>query len=217
MADIVHYTFAASSAAYRTRIALNLKGLKPREVYVHLVRDGGQQHAPAYAALNPQEMVPTLIEDGAVLGQSLAIIEYLDETRPEPPLLPRDPLGRARVRQLAYAVACDIHPVNNLRIRQYLAKEMGQGPEAVARWYRRWIDEGFDAIETLLSAAATGRFCHGDSVTLADICLVPQVANARRFDIPLDAYPRIVRIDAELRALPAFAAAAPEAQPDFGT
>jgi maleylpyruvate isomerase len=217
MSDLIHYTFAASSAAYRTRIALNIKGLKPREVFVHLVRDGGQQHAAAYKALNPQEMVPTLIDDGVVLGQSLAIIEYLDETHPEPPLLPPDPLGRARVRQIAYAVACDIHPVNNLRIRQYLTKEMGQSPEAVAAWYKHWIDEGFAAIETLLAAPGTGTYCQGDQVTLADICLVPQVANARRFDIPLDAYPEIVRIDAALRELPAFAAAAPEAQPDFGT
>ncbi len=217
MPGLIHYTFAASSAAYRTRIALNLKGLAVQDVYVHLVRDGGQQHAPAYAALNPQEMVPTLVDDGQVLGQSLAIIEYLDETRPEPPLLPADALGRARVRQIALAVACDIHPVNNLRIRQYLTKEMGRSQDDVARWYRHWIDEGFAAIERLLDDPRTGRFCHGDAPTLADICLVPQVANARRFDIPLDAYPRIVGIDAAARALPAFAAAAPDKQPDFGS
>lgn len=213
--SLTHYTYANSSAAYRTRIALNLKGLKAEEKYVHLLKDGGQQHDPSYAALNPMELIPTLVDGDAVLGQSLAIIEYLDETHPEPPFLPKGPAARARVRQIALSVACDIHPVNNLRIRQYLAKTLAIGDEASKTWYRHWIDAGFRGIEALLDA--DGPYACGDTVTMADIVLVPQVANARRFDIPLDAYPRIVRADAAARALQAFADAAPEKQLDFGS
>lgn len=212
--SLVHYTYANSSAAYRTRIALNLKGLKPEERFVHLLKDGGQQHAPAYAALNPMELIPTLIDGEAIIGQSLAIIEYLDEVYPAPPLLPKAPVDRAHVRQIALGIACDIHPVNNLRIRQYLKKDLAVSDEASSAWYRHWIDAGFRGVEALLDAE--GPYAFGDAPTLADIVLVPQVANARRFAVPLDAYPRILRADATARAHPAFAAAAPDKQPDFG-
>lgn len=213
--SLVHYTYANSSAAYRTRIALNLKGLKPEERFVHLLKEGGQQHDPSYAALNPMELIPTLVDGENTIGQSLAIIEYLDEVYPDPPLMPKAALDRARVRQIALSIACDIHPVNNLRIRQYLSKELKVGEEASKTWYRHWIDVGFKGVEALLSA--DGPYACGPTPTMADIVLVPQVANARRFDIALDAYPRIVRADAAARSLPAFAAAAPEAQPDFGS
>ncbi|BCW88835.1 Maleylpyruvate isomerase [Alphaproteobacteria bacterium SO-S41] len=214
MSNLVHYTYANSSAAYRVRIALNLKGLKAEERYVHLLKDGGQHHAAGYAALNPQEVVPTLVDDGQAIGQSLAIIEYLDEVHPEPALLPRDPLGRARVRQIALAVACDIHPVNNLRVRQYLKNDLALDDAASTTWMKHWIDLGFAGIEPLLDPV--GPYACGATVTLADIFLVPQVFNARRFAFPLDAYPRLVRADAAARALSAFADAAPEKQPDFG-
>ncbi|MCC6920003.1 MAG: maleylacetoacetate isomerase [Alphaproteobacteria bacterium] len=214
MSTLVHYTYANSSAAYRTRIALNLKGVKAEEHYVHLLREGGQQHAAAYAQLNPQEIVPTLIDDGRPIGQSLAIIEYLEERFPAPPLLPKDPYERARVRQVALAVVADIHPLNNLRVRQYLAKELLLDETQASAWYRHWIDEGFEAIERLLSEE--GPYAFGPTPTLADVVLVPQVANARRFNIPLAAYPRILRADAAARALKPFADAAPENQPDFG-
>jgi len=212
--SLVHYTYAHSSAAYRTRIALNLKGLKPEERFIHLLKDGGQQHSAGYAALNPLELVPTLVDGGETFAQSLAIIEYLDETYPEPPLLPATPAARARVRQIALSIACDIHPVNNLRVRQYLTNVLHINDAASKAWYRHWIDVGFKAVETMLDA--DGPFACGDAPTLADVVLVPQVANARRFEIPLDAYPRIVRADAAARALPEFAAAAPDKQPDFG-
>jgi maleylacetoacetate isomerase len=209
------YTYANSSAAYRVRIALNLKGLKPEPVYVNLLKDGGEQRKPEYKAVNPQGLVPALVDDGHALGQSLAIVEYLDETHPSPELMPRDAWGRARVRQIALAIACDIHPVNNLSIRQYLKSPLGQSDAEISAWYRHWIDRGFTALETLLSSSTeTGRFAHGDTPTLADICIVPQLYNARRYKIPLDSYPTLVRIDAEARALKAFADAAPEAQPD---
>lgn len=211
---LLHYTFANSSAAYRTRIALGLKGLKPEERYIHLLRDGGQQHSPDYAALNPQEVVPTLVTEGHVLGQSLAIIEFLDETYPDPPLLPADRFLKARARQIALAVACDIHPLNNLKVRQYLTKEMDASEEAIAAWYKHWVTEGFDAIEPLMDK--DGPYACGSAITIADIALVPQVFNARRFQITLDGYPRIVRADKAARELPAFAAAAPDKQPDFG-
>lgn len=212
-----HYTYHSSSAAYRVRIALNLKGLQPEERYIHLTREGGEQHGAAYAALNPQALVPTLEDQGHVIGQSLAILEYLEETHPSPPLLPRDPAGRARVRQIACAVACDIHPLNNLRVRQYLSRTLRLQEGEVGTWYRHWIDLGFTAIEAMLSRSPdTGRFVHGDAPSLADVCLIPQVYNARRYQIPLQAYPTIVRIEEEARALPAFALAAPERQPDAG-
>jgi maleylacetoacetate isomerase len=209
------YTYANSSAAYRVRIALNMKGLKPEPVYVNLLKDGGQQRMPDYKAVNPQGLVPALVDNGHALGQSLAIVEYLDETHPSPELMPRDAWGRARVRQIALAIACDIHPVNNLSIRQYLKSPLGQSDDEIAAWYRHWIDRGFTALETLLSSSReTGRFAHGDTPTLADICIVPQLYNARRYKIPLDDYPTLVRIDAEARALKAFADASPDVQPD---
>ncbi|MGH8293864.1 MAG: maleylacetoacetate isomerase [Gammaproteobacteria bacterium] len=209
------YTYFRSSAAYRVRIALNLKGLKADYRYVHLVKDGGQQHQPEYLALNPQGLVPALVDKGHVLTQSLAIIEYLDETHPQPPLLPKDAPGRARVRALAQIVACDIHPVNNQRILKYLEKEFRADEAARNTWYRHWIVEGFNALDNLLgSSPATGKFCHGDQPTLADVCLVPQVFNARRFKIDLASFPAIERINNACLALQAFADAAPERQPD---
>lgn len=207
------YGYFRSSAAYRVRIALNLKGLAAEQVPVHLA--GGAHHDEAFAELNPQRLVPVLEDGGHRLVQSLAIIEYLEETHPEPPLLPADPAGRARVRGLAQAVACEIHPLNNPRVLNYLSGALGVGEEARLAWYRHWIGEGFAALEAMLAGSAeTGRFCHGESPGMADACLVPQLFNARRFDCPLEAYPTILRIDRECRALAAFRDAAPENQPD---
>ncbi len=209
------YDYANSSAAYRVRIALNLKGIPYDRESVHLVKDGGQQHSSAYKDVNPQELVPTLSVDGRAIGQSLAIIEYLDETHPAPPLLPSDPAQRARVRQIAHTIACDIHPINNLRVRSYLRDVIKADQAQGEAWYAHWITLGFGALERSLSESKeTGAFCHGDAPTLADICLVPQMANAYRFKVPVDAFPTLVRIDNAARALPAFAAAAPERQPD---
>jgi maleylacetoacetate isomerase len=208
------YDYFRSSAAYRVRIALNLKGLAPERTFVHL-RKGAQREAP-YLALNPQGLLPALVtDDGVVLTQSLAIIEYLEEMHPAPPLLPTGPVARARVRGLALAVACDIHPIDNLRVLRYLLHTVGVSEEQKDAWYKYWIDVGLEAIELQLSRdAATGRFCHGDTPTLADICLVPQLANARRVDLDLSPYPTLTRIDAACRELPAFAAAEPSRQPD---
>lgn len=214
MSDLIHYTYANSSSAWRTRIALSLKGLAPEQRYVHLLRDGGQQHDARYLELNPQGVVPTLIDHGRALGQSLAIIEYLNELHPEPPLLPEDLFERAKVRQIALAIVCDIHPLNNLRVRQYLTKELSADQDQVAAWYRHWIEEGFAAVEDLLDE--NGPFACGRDVTMADIALVPQVAHARKFAVSLDDYPRIRRAEEAAKAVPAIAAAAPEKQPDFG-
>lgn len=208
------YSYFRSSAAYRVRIALHLKQLAHETVAVHLLRDGGEQKAAAYRALNPQQLVPALTVDDQTLTQSLAIIEYLEETHPAVPLLPADAAGRARVRALAQLIACDIHPLNNLRVLQYLQQQLQADEAAKNAWYVHWIREGFDALETRLQSPHTGRFCHGDNPTLADCCLVPQVYNARRFQVDLTAYPTIVRIDAACAALPAFQAALPENQPD---
>ena len=213
--DFVVYGYFRSSAAFRVRIALNLKGIVPEWKFVHLLKDGGQQHAPGYRAVNPQELIPTLIHDGHTIGQSLAIIEYLDEVKPEPPVLPRDAAGRARVRQLADMVACDIHPVNNLRVLLHLRDDFGASEEKRAAWQRHWISLGFAAIETLLAGSRqTGRYGHGDTPTLADICLIPQLANARRVNLDLSPYPTILRIEQTALAHPAFAAALPAAQSD---
>jgi maleylacetoacetate isomerase len=208
------YDYFRSSAAYRVRIALNVKGLAPERAFVHLRR--GAQRDDDYLALNPQGLVPSLVTDGGdVLTQSLAIIEWLDETHPKPPLLPSDPAGRARVRSLALAIACDIHPLNNLRVLNYLTGTLGASEAQKNGWYRYWCDVGLEALETrLASQAATGSFCHGDAPTLADVCLVPQLANARRVDLDLGPYPTLLRIEATCNALPAFAAAAPSRQPD---
>ena len=208
------YGYFRSSAAYRLRIAMNLKGIAAEGESLHLQK--GHQRAADYLALNPQGLVPALVtDDGSVLTQSLAIIEWLDESHPQPPLLPPDALGRARVRSIALAIACDIHPLNNLRVLNYLTKTLGVSDEQKNGWYRYWVDVGFEALErTLGGDPQTGRFCHGDTPTLADVCLVPQVANARRFRIDLSPYPTISRIDAACQALPAFVDALPEKQPD---
>jgi maleylpyruvate isomerase len=207
------YSYFRSSAAYRVRIALHLKGLPFDCEPVHLRK--GEQHADAYRAVNRQELVPTLIDGETVVTQSLAIIEYLDERYPEPPLMPSTPAGRARVRAIALAIVCDIHPLNNLRVLRYLMRTLNVGEEAKDAWYRHWIDTGLGALEAQLTAdATTGTFCYGDAPTMADLCLVPQLANARRANIPLESYPTLLRIDANCRALDAFARAAPERQPD---
>jgi maleylacetoacetate isomerase/maleylpyruvate isomerase len=209
------YTYFRSSAAYRVRIALNLKGLAYEAVPVHLLRDGGQQNQPAYRALSPLGTVPALQTGDATLTQSLAIIEYLEETHPQPPLLPVSAADRARVRALAQTIACDIHPVNNLRVLQYLGREFGATQEQKDAWYRHWVGEGLRAVEQLLVGdSRTGAFCHGNAPTLADCCLVPQVFNARRFDCPLDAMPTIRRIVEACEQMPAITKAAPSAQPD---
>jgi maleylacetoacetate isomerase len=213
--DFTLYGYFRSSAAFRARIALNLKGIKPEQRFVHLLRNGGEQHSDAYKAVNPLEVIPTLVHDGHTITQSLAIIEYLDEVVPAPPLLPKDAYGRARVRELAYAVACDIHPVNNLRIGQHLQATFDASGDDVVTWQRHWITVGFDAIETMLAASPrTGTFCHGDAPTLADICLIPQIANARRAKLGIGAWPTIARIEALALAHPAFEAALPQNQPD---
>jgi maleylpyruvate isomerase len=213
--EFLLYGYFRSSAAFRVRIALNLKGITPDYRFVHLRKDGGQQHAPTYRAINPQEIIPTLVHDGHVIGQSLAAIEYLDEIRPNPPILPSDAPGRARVRQLAYVVACDVHPINNLRVSNYLRDKFAAGQDAQRDWHQHWITLGFAALETLLSSSSeTGQFCHGDQPTLADICLIPQLANARRVALDLSAFPSLLRIEEAALALPAFDLALPANQPD---
>jgi maleylacetoacetate isomerase len=209
------YSYFRSSAAYRVRIALNLKGLAYETVPVHLTRGGGEQLAPGYRKLNPQALVPVLEDSGRLLTQSLAIIEYLDEVHPQPPLLPKDPAARARVRALAQAVACDLHPLNNLRVLNYLTGPMGLGDDAKRAWYHHWIAEGLGALEaSLASDRETGRFCHGDMPGLADCCLVPQLANAYRFKCDVSPYPTLLKIEKHCQALEAFRRAAPDQQPD---
>lgn len=213
--DLVLYGYWRSSAAYRVRIALALKGLAWDSRPVHLVRDGGEQHRPEYRALNPQERVPTLLDGERTLTQSLAIVEYLDETHPEPPLLPAEPLARARVRALALSIACDVHPLGNLGVLQQLERQFGASEAQRADWIRHWMAKGFAALEVMLTDhVATGAFCHGDTPGLADICLVPQVYNAQRWALPLDPYPKVMRIHAACRELEAFRRAEPEAQMD---
>jgi len=208
------YDYFRSSAAYRVRIALNLKGVSPERAFVHLRR--GAQYAENYLELNPQGLVPSLVTDaGDILTQSLAIIEWLDETHREPPLLPADSTGRARVRSLALTIACDIHPLNNMRVLNYVTGTLGATDAQRDGWYRYWCDVGFEALETRLARdEATGAFCHGAMPTLADICLVPQLANSRRVNLDLSPYPTLLRIEAACAALPAFANAAPAKQPD---
>lgn len=212
MTDIVLNTFFRSSAAWRVRIALHLKGLGYAGAYRNF-RDNAQR-SPDYLALNPQGLVPTLVVGGLPLGQSLAIIEYLDEIHPVLPLLPGDPVAKAQVRAMAAIVASDIHPIGNLRVLQYLRSRFGQDEDAVSAWYRHWVAEGFAALETLARAHGDGHHCFGDGVTVADLCLVPQMYNARRFGTDLSPYPTLCAIDAGLSATPAFAETAPERQPD---
>jgi maleylacetoacetate isomerase len=207
------HTYFRSSAAFRVRCALNLKGIAYAPEIVWLPTD--EQKSEAYRALNPQSLVPTFVDDdGTTLNQSLAIIEYLDETRPGPRLLPADPRGRARVRALSQLIACEIHPVNNLRILKYLKHALGHEQPAIDAWYRHWIAEGLSAFERELARGGAGRFCHGDAPTMADCCLVPQVFNAKRFQCPLEAYPATMRAFEAAMALPAFDAAQPSRQPD---
>jgi|SRR2546426_6347757 len=205
------YSYFRSSAAYRVRIALNLKGLSYEIIPVHLTRGGGEQRRPEYRDINPQKRVPALAVSGEVLTQSLAIIEYLDETQREPPLLPADPLVRAKVRGVAQAIACDIHPLNNLIVLQYLKRTLGQEQATIDEWYAHWIVEGFEAVEAMIRP---GPYAFGAQVTLADVCIVPQVANARRYKVPLERFPRIAGVDAACQKLAAFERARPDNQPD---
>jgi maleylpyruvate isomerase len=206
------YSYFRSSAAYRVRIALNLKNLAYETIAVHLVKDGGHNKRPEFRAVNPQMRVPTFVApSGEVLIQSLAIIEYLDETHPDPPLLPKDPIARAQIRALADVIACDIHPLNNVGPLRYLKNQMGQGQSAIDAWYHHWVRTGFEALEALVRPAP---YAFASQVTLADVCLVPQVYNARRLKVPLDSFPKIVGIEAACLALPAFDRARPENQPD---
>ena len=209
------YSYFRSSAAYRVRIALNLKGLAYEYAPIHLLRDGGQQLKPEYRELNPDGIVPTLIDGDDVLTQSLAIIEYLEETHPEPALLPGTPLDRAFIRSIALQVACEIHPVDNLRVLKYLKHTLKVGDEAKDAWYRHWLESGFESLETrLANDPRVGKLCFGDTPTLADLCLVPQVFNARRFNIDMSRYPTIERIADHAAQIDAFARAAPGQQPD---
>jgi maleylacetoacetate isomerase len=207
------YSFFRSSAAFRVRIALHLKGVAFETASVHLPK--GMHRDAAFLATNPQGTVPVIDDDGTVLHQSLAIIEYLDSRYPEPRLIPAEPVARARVQALAQLVACEIHPLNNLRVLQYLRGELGLDEAGVAKWYKHWIAEGFRGLETFVAQWSGGRYCYGNAVSLADVCLVPQVYNARRFDCDLAPYPTLVRVADRLREEPAFAAAAPDKQPDF--
>jgi maleylacetoacetate isomerase len=207
------FGYFRSSAAFRVRIALNLKGLTYEDAFIHLRR--GDQRGADFLAVNPQGLVPALEIDGHTLIQSMAIGEYLDETHPQPPFLPADPIGRARVRALAAIVACDIHPVNNLRVLRYLSRPLGHDQAAIETWYNHWIKTGFEAFERLLTLdRSTGEFCHGDQPGLADIALVPQVVNSERYKLDLSPHPTIARIYASCMKLDAFAAAHPNNQPD---
>jgi len=209
------YSYWRSSAAYRVRIGLNLKGLRYEIVPVHLVRDGGEQHSAEFRIANPQGLVPVLQHGSRQLRQSLAILEYLDETWPSPLLLPAPARARQRVRALAQAVACEIHPLNNLRVLQYFEREWGVPQTERDEWVRHWVVEGFRAVETMLTDhPATGRYCEGDTPTIADCCLIPQVYNARRFGVDVEQFPTIARIEQACLALPAFDLARPEHQPD---
>ena len=209
---MILYDYFRSSAAYRVRIALNLKGIEAERRFVHLRK--GEQRAPEYLDINPQGLIPTLVDGKAVLTQSLAIIEYLDETQPAPPFLPREPADRAWVRAIALGIACDIHPIDNLRVLKYLASELKVEEPARDDWYRHWVRVGFAALEAQLAARAQGRYAFGDTPTLADICIVPQVANAQRLQVPMDPFPRLAAVNAACLAHAAFDHARPEVQPD---
>jgi maleylacetoacetate isomerase len=207
------YTFFRSSAAYRVRIALNIKGLHFKTISKALGK--GEHQQPEYLAINAQGLVPALVVQDSVLTQSLAIIEYLDEEFPTPPLLPSESTARAHVRAMALAIACDIHPLNNLRVLNYLKRELKQDDPAVNDWYRHWVAEGFRPLEqSVQKYSSDGRYCFGTAVSIADVLLVPQMFNARRFEVDLSPYPKLVQISQHLESLPEFAAARPEAQPD---
>ncbi|MBS1135607.1 MAG: glutathione-S-transferase [Burkholderiaceae bacterium] len=209
------YNYYRSSASFRVRIALKLKGLNYDYVPVHLTRGGGQQFAPEFKSLNADALIPVLDDDGRVLTQSLAIIEYLDETHPEPPLMPALPLDRAYVRGFALTIACEIHPLNNLRVLRYLVKELGASEDSKNTWYRHWVEQGLAALEArLVAERRNGRHVLGDQVSIADVVLVPQVFNARRFDCRLDHVPTLMRIFDHCMEMPAFADAQPSRQPD---
>jgi maleylacetoacetate isomerase/maleylpyruvate isomerase len=206
------YTYFRSSAAFRVRIALNFKGLPYAPQFVHLAK--GEHRKPEYGAVNPQGLVPTLEDDGHLLTQSLAILEYLEETHPAPPLLPKDPLGRARARSLAMLIACEIHPLNNLRTLRHLKNALGKNEEQVNAWYRHWIADGLAKLESELRAPGTGVYCHGDMPGLADCCLVPQVFNAQRYQCDMAPYPTVMRVFDACMQLDAFERAQPSKQPD---
>ncbi len=210
---LVLYSYWRSSASYRVRMALNLKGLDYEIRPIHLVKDGGQQYADGYLALNPQGLVPTLVDGDTVITQSLAMLEYLEERCPAPALLPSDPAGRARVRAIALAIACDIHPLNNLRVLKHLVAELDVSEENKLDWYRHWTESGLAAVERLLAQGA-GDFCHGDEPSLADCCLLPQVYNAHRFNCNMTSLREVLRISKNLEALDSVRQAAPENQPD---
>jgi len=209
------YSYWRSSSAWRVRIALSWKGIPHGTVPVHLVRDGGQQHSESYREANPQELVPALADDGRVFGQSLAILEYLEETHPDPPFLPPDFAGRAVVRQMALAVACDVQPLQNSRVLNYLRDPLGLADGPVAEWVRHWIGLGLRSLEELARRHGDGtNYLHSNSLSMADLCLAPQMYNARRYHLDLRPYPALVAIDAHLMTLPAFSTTRPEAQPD---
>ena len=209
------YNYFRSSASYRVRIALNFKGLPYEYVPVHLLKDGGQQLAPSFRTLNPDSLIPVLDDQGQVLTQSLAIIEYLEETHPQPPLLPRDAGERAYVRSIALAIACDLHPLNNLRVLRYLVKTLGLSEEQKNTWYRHWVEQGLASLEArLVAEARSGHYALGNAVTMADVVIVPQIFNAQRMDCDLRSVPTVMRIFDHCMQLPAFIDAQPSAQPD---
>lgn len=209
---MILYDYFRSSAAYRVRIALELKGIAVERRYVHLVRGGGEQRLPVYLAKNPQGLVPALeLDDGAVIPQSLAIIDYLEHLQPEPRIIPADPVLAAKARAVALAIACDIHPLTNLRVGDYLAAALGRRPQEIETWRRHWFETGLGAVEQMI---APGPYCFGAALTIADLCLAPQLFTARRFGAQLDHLPKILAVEAACLALPAFRAAQPSMQPD---